>query len=114
MDERVARELLGQARSAAQQRLRDLGASFEDIVEASRDSNGDDEHDSEGVTVAATRAQVAALIAADRRKIEEIERATQSLNAGTYGRCVKCGTRIPDRRLEARPATPWCVDCARG
>ncbi|WP_241511022.1 TraR/DksA C4-type zinc finger protein [Dermacoccus abyssi] len=27
---------------------------------------------------------------------------------------MKCGTRIPDRRLEARPATPWCVDCARG
>jgi len=112
MEESVARALLRSEKDEATRRLCDLGVSFADIVEAARDSNGDDEHDVEGVTVAVMRAQVVGLIAADRRKIEEVEEAVRRVDAGSYGRCVQCGAPIPDGRLAARPSTPWCLDCA--
>lgn len=112
MEATVARGLLEAKRAEAMGRLRDLGVVFDDIVEAARDSNGDDEHDSEGMTIAASRSQVGALIAANRSKLEEIDGALQRVAAGGFGRCVTCGTPIPDARLEARPSTPWCVACA--
>jgi DnaK suppressor protein len=31
---------------------------------------------------------------------------------GSYGVCLNCGRDIPPGRLEARPATPYCVACA--
>ena len=112
MDEAEARALLARAREEVAEQLRDLGASFDDIVEASRDSNADDEHDVEGVTIAATRSQVSALIASARRRLVEVEAAERRLDDGTYGVCARCGATVPDARLQARPATPYCVTCA--
>lgn len=37
--------------------------------------------------------------------------ALASMDAGTYGRCERCGRDIPFERLEAVPATLLCVDC---
>ncbi|MBV9369190.1 MAG: TraR/DksA C4-type zinc finger protein, partial [Frankiales bacterium] len=34
------------------------------------------------------------------------------LNAGTYGVCEICGRPISPERLQARPATKTCIDCA--
>ncbi|YAL83983.1 TraR/DksA family transcriptional regulator [Dermacoccaceae bacterium W4C1] len=113
MEARTARALLQQQRRDALERLEGLGLSFADIVEASRDSNIDDEHDTEGVTVAASRSQVAAFIGADQRKLAEIDAALARVEAGDYGICVRCGSVIPDGRLEARPATATCVRCAQ-
>ncbi|MDQ2851977.1 MAG: TraR/DksA family transcriptional regulator [Actinomycetota bacterium] len=112
MDPEFARGLLRSERNEAMHRLNDLGRSFDDIVDAALDSNGDDEHDVEGVSVAVIRAQVAGLMAADRSKIEQIEEAVRRLDAGTYGQCLRCGMAIPRDRLVARPFTPWCVGCA--
>lgn len=112
MDQEFARGLLRSERDEALRRLDDLGRSFDDIVEAALDSNGDDEHDVEGVSVAVMRAQVAGLMAADRSKIEQIDEAVRRVNEGTYGQCLRCGMAIPQDRLVARPFTPWCVGCA--
>lgn len=59
-----AAKALATERADVLARLDRLGATFDDIVEAARDSNLDDEHDTEGITIAADRQQVAALIAA--------------------------------------------------
>jgi|AACY02.16.fsa_nt_gi DnaK suppressor protein len=48
-----------------------------------------------------SRARIAALRAAMRR-----------LEDGVYGVCANCGSDIGDKRLQALPATPVCVDCA--
>lgn len=48
----------------------------------------------------------------DRRRLEEIEAALARVESGTYGRCEECGARIAAARLEAEPATRWCVACA--
>lgn len=103
---------LDRLRQQATARLSDLRASFADIVDSARDSNLDDEHDPEGTTIAASRAQVDALVRAAREQLGQIDAAESRLDAGHYGRCVRCGSVIPDGRLEARPATPDCVECA--
>jgi len=44
--------------------------------------------------------------------LQDIDRALHKLEAGGFGACEDCGNPIPDTRLEAMPATKWCIDCA--
>jgi DnaK suppressor protein len=44
--------------------------------------------------------------------LEDVERALQKLDEGTYGVCDSCGAAIPTERLEARPWSVLCVDCS--
>lgn len=108
-----ATKALAAERAEASARLQRLGVAFDDIVEAARDSNVDDEHDTEGITIAADRQQVAALIKAARRQLAAVDAAEQRLREGSYGICTSCGAQIAPGRLAIRPSTPWCVDCAR-
>jgi DnaK suppressor protein len=43
-------------------------------------------------------------------ELQEIEAAAQRLELGTYGTCQACGRPIGDARLEAMPATRFCVE----
>ena len=43
-------------------------------------------------------------------ELREIEAAFQRLERGTYGTCQACGRPIGDERLEAMPATRFCVE----
>ena len=44
--------------------------------------------------------------------LRDIERALAKIEDGTYGICDRCGRLIPEARLEARPWSVLCVDCA--
>jgi DnaK suppressor protein len=44
--------------------------------------------------------------------LEDVDRALKKLDEGTYGICDRCGRPIPEARLEARPWSVLCVDCA--
>jgi DnaK suppressor protein len=44
--------------------------------------------------------------------LEQVHRALERLDAGSYGRCVHCGTTIPAERLELRPHAAGCVSCS--
>ena len=44
--------------------------------------------------------------------LQDVERAIVKLEDGTYGICDRCGRLIPEARLEARPWSVLCVDCA--
>ena len=50
-------------------------------------------------------------ITRDIGDIRALEAAIERLAAGTYGRCVDCGTDIPVARLRAQPAAVRCVAC---
>ena len=43
--------------------------------------------------------------------IEQVDAALARIDAGTYGACAKCGTTIPEERLELRPFSATCVAC---
>ena len=112
MDLAHALALLDEERQAALALLATLTRDFTGIVDASADSNADDEHDPEGSTIAFERSQVGALIDQAKQRLLEIEAARIRVDEGTYGRCEVCGEPIPDRRLEARPVARTCVGCA--
>ena len=99
-------------RAAALGRVRALRADVAGMVEASRDSNADDEHDPDGATIAFERAQADALARDAAAQVEEADAALARLDAGTYGVCEDCGQQIAAGRLEARPTARTCVTCA--
>jgi DnaK suppressor protein len=43
-------------------------------------------------------------------ELAEVEAAVQRLERGTYGTCQACGRPIGNARLEAMPATRFCVE----
>jgi RNA polymerase-binding transcription factor DksA len=103
---------LAEERQTTVNRLEGLRREFGQVVEASVDSNADDEHDPEGATIAYERSQVAALIDQAEQHLVEIDAAEGRIADGTYGQCVVCGRPIPDERLEARPTARTCIDHA--
>ena len=62
--------------------------------------------------VTAERGEVEALAAKLRDTLEEVDQALDKLGEGTYGACEGCGQPIDPVRLEAMPATRYCIDCA--
>lgn len=112
MTPEAARALLDAARRRTEQRLAQLRDDHHGFVEASRDTNADDEHDPEGTTIAFERSQVGALVRQAETHLADLDAASDRLAAGVYGICERCGGPIPDGRLEARPTARTCVACA--
>jgi DnaK suppressor protein len=111
----AAPDVAARLRAEREQLVRQLDAlrrTHGEIVEASELVATDDEHDPEGATIAFERQQVAALLRDGGVVLGEIDAALDRLRAGTYGLCTRCGGAIAPARLEARPATPTCIDCA--
>ena len=52
------------------------------------------------------------LSAAERAEIEDIRAALIRIREGTYELCMKCGSAITPKRLEALPYTNSCIACA--
>ncbi|HEV7210349.1 MAG TPA: TraR/DksA C4-type zinc finger protein [Blastococcus sp.] len=100
-------------RDAALAQIEALSREFEGVIDASRASNADDEHDPEGATIAFERQQVVALLEQARRRLADVEAALAHRETGDYGICENCGRPIGPERLAARPAARTCIDCAR-
>lgn len=49
----------------------------------------------------------------ERYRITEIDRALESIDTGTYGKCNICGSHIAEERLEIMPEANICMTCAR-
>jgi len=105
------RDALEDDRRVTLERLGALTGDFDRIVEASRDSNADDEHDPEGATIAFERSQVDALVQQAHAHLAEVEAALARVDDRTYGTCERCGGAIANARLEARPTARTCVTC---
>ena len=108
----TARARLEELRAVTLERLSALEGEHRDVVDASRDSNADDEHDPEGATIAFERAQVDALARDAVARLESVDDALRRIDDGTYGTCTRCGEPIAAGRLEARPTATTCVACA--
>jgi DnaK suppressor protein len=106
------RARLESERRRVQQRLAGLRGDFRGFVDASRDTNADDEHDPEGATIAFERSQVAALVRQAEERLEQVDAALARVADGSYGVCTTCGRPIPAERLQVRPTATTCVGCA--
>ena len=47
------------------------------------------------------------------REMDDILAALSRLDAGTYGSCERCGSKIQEERLEALPFAITCIACAQ-
>jgi DnaK suppressor protein len=59
--------------------------------------------------------QQQSMAAATRRRydlrLKQVLQALSAMDRDEYGRCRKCEDPIGQARLEARPESPYCLDC---
>ncbi|GAA3230291.1 TraR/DksA family transcriptional regulator [Dactylosporangium siamense] len=100
-------------RSALSARHQELAAEHADAVAemtlAGVVDAGDDVADLG--TKAFSRDQEFALALSIRARMDQVERALERLDEGTYGRCERCSEDIPVARLTAFPSVTLCVRC---
>ena len=98
------RDLLQDERTDLVSKLAELGAGGTGLT---YDSNFADSSQ-----VTAERSEAEALVASLQDTLEDVERAIDKIDKGTYGLCESCGCQIDPVRLEAMPAARYCIDCA--
>ena len=47
----------------------------------------------------------------ERNLLMLIEEAFNRIREGNFGKCANCGNPVGDKRLQAVPWTPFCIDC---
>ncbi|MCQ1951525.1 TraR/DksA C4-type zinc finger protein [Arthrobacter sp. zg-Y859] len=104
--------LIDERMEHTREQISTLTAVIREVTLAAKDIPADDEHDPEGTTVSVERANEVALLAAAETSLIELMEARERLNTDSYGICERCGTAIPTARLEIRPETRFCVECA--
>ena len=66
----------------------------------------------EGTSEAITRMEDASSAQALQAALDQVRRARQKLDEGSYGSCDVCGAPIGELRLEFRPWSTTCVEHA--
>ena len=101
---------------AARQRLEEMLAELTRSIATLEGEQSRDDHRSGPETRSADPGSAltdndreGAVIEAVKAQREQVVAALGRLDAGTYGRCVDCGTELPEERLEARPEAARCV-----
>ncbi len=107
-----------------QQRLRaQLEASRRDLIDELRELGADpdsnrvqldnvDDNFADSASATAERGERLALIDQATERLADTEHALERMDGGRYGICERCGNPIAASRLEARPMSVLCVDCA--
>jgi len=98
------RALLEEEREELQAKLEELGVG---VGRLNYDSNFADSSQ-----VTAERGEAEALTGKLQETLDEVKSALEKLESGTYGTCEDCGQPIDPVRLEAKPAAPYCINCA--
>lgn len=73
-----------------------------------------DEESGQGDSMNVERERDLALSAQALASVEEIDRALEKIELGTYGVCEKCNETIPKERLKVLPYAALCVKCKSG
>lgn len=105
-------DLLVSARRELEASRTELLARNEELDVTSSDPLAYDDNFADSAQVAAELGENHAILAANTEKLDDIERALAKIDAGTYGTCDECGEPIGAARLEAMPASRYCINHA--
>ena len=112
-DEAAVRQRLLADRANLENDIRERTEGNEAVVpvDALNDSGGmpSDQADDADAMSDAERNQ--ALLRNSVTLLHQVNAALERLDAGNYGKCVRCGKDIAARRLEALPYVTLCIDC---
>ncbi len=108
----LTNEQIEDRRRALEQLEVDLGQMFEATREGTRTVNLDEPI---GRLTRMDAIQQQSVSKANRRSVDlrlrQVAQALELIKRGEYGRCRRCDDGIEYRRLEARPESPYCLDC---
>lgn len=99
-------------RSLLLEQQSDLRRQIEELDIAGGGGSDFDENFADSGQVAAELGENVTLFNQIRDHLAEIDLALERLDGGTYGVCEVCGEPIAGPRLEALPATRYCIDHA--
>ncbi|MGO8957087.1 MAG: TraR/DksA family transcriptional regulator [Streptosporangiaceae bacterium] len=107
MDAKTARERLEEIRTELDRSIMVLNASG-----GQQQWSGDYPQDpaDAGANLSESERSEAVLAVAKRQR-SDVLAALHRIDLGTYGRCVDCGSMVPEGRLEAKPEAARCVAC---
>ncbi len=108
-----AKERLIELRERLAADLREDAAVLTRDVEARGEDTTPSQHPADVASDLYTREELVVDELTLESALREVDEALARLAAGSYGRCVDCGARIPEARLEARPQAARCIDCQR-
>jgi DnaK suppressor protein len=92
--------------------LGELDFTEEEIDELQRQTAAEGAEMAAGATFMVDREIDAALDENAELALRAIDAALRRIEDGTYGICANCGRPISLGRLEARPYTALCIECA--
>jgi DnaK suppressor protein len=102
-------------RATLEERANELRAELAVLTKVTRDPSatiGFGKRVGEGTNEAISRIERVAQADVLAATLEDVDRALEKLDEGTYGICDRCGAPISEERLEARPWTSLCMSCA--
>jgi DnaK suppressor protein len=82
------------------------------VLDSGEGSLSYDENFADSGQVAAEQGENKALLNQLNEQLDEVEHALAKFDNGTYGQCERCGEPIAEARLEAMPATRFCINHA--
>lgn len=112
-DEAVARQRLEAERLRLQDDIYQRTEGDEAVLPSDpiSDSGGTRGHSAEEADAMADAERNNLVLGNSRTLLEQVERALQRLDNGTYGFCLRCGKPIDARRLEALPSAEYDLEC---
>jgi DnaK suppressor protein len=102
--EKYRRALVEKKASLSQEMVKNKDAGQENSEEITQDI-------ADKASSSYTKEFLFSLSDGERVLLQQIDLALVRVDEGNYGLCTNCGNPIPEKRLEAVPWTPYCVDC---
>ena len=110
------KERLLQEEAQLELELTDIGKIYNEAAEDWAASEGDFHVGPEDENVLADKMEEIstneAIVEELEKRLQNVKKALQKIEEGTYGICEKCGAEIEKERLEANPAATLCAKCA--
>ena len=102
--EKYRRALIEKKEEISQEMLKNKDAGQENAEEITQDI-------ADKASSSYTKEFLFSLSDGERVLLQQIDQSLSRIDEGTYGLCTHCGNPIPEKRLEAVPWTPYCVEC---
>ena len=102
--EKYRRALVEKKESLSQELVKNKDAGQENSEEITQDI-------ADKASSSYTKEFLFSLSDGERLLVQQIEQALARVEEGNFGLCTNCGNPIPEKRLDAVPWTPYCVDC---